>query len=140
MKEMICTSAGLVGSFIAGLFGGWDAGLTTLVICMAIDYATGLLCAGVFHKSQKSANGALESKACFKGLVRKCVILLLVLVAHRLDLALGASYVRDGVCIAFTVSEVISIAENAGLMGVPLPVVLERALEALKDKTSPKDR
>ena len=70
MKEMICTGAGLVGSFIAGLFGG-DAGLTTLVICMAIDYATGLLCAGVFHKSQKSANGALESKACFKGLVRK---------------------------------------------------------------------
>ena len=57
MKEMICTGAGLVGSFIAGLFGGWDAGLTTLVICMAIDYATGLLCAGVFHKSQKSANG-----------------------------------------------------------------------------------
>ena len=139
LKEMICTGAGLVGSFIAGLFGGWDAGLTTLVICMAIDYATGLLCAGVFHKSQKSANGALESKACFKGLVRKCVILLLVLVAHRLDLALGASYVRDGVCIAFTVSEVISIAENAGLMGVPLPAVLERALEALKDKANPKD-
>ena len=128
MKEMICTGAGLVGSFIAGLFGGWDAGLTTLVICMAIDYATGLLCAGVFHKSQKSANVAL--------LVRKCVILLLVLVAHRLDLALGASYVRDGVCIAFTVSEVISIAENAGLMGVPLPAVLERALEALKDKAN----
>ena len=120
MKEMICTGAGLVGSFIAGLFGGWDAGLTTLVICMAIDYA----------------NGALESKACFKGLVRKCVILLLVLVAHRLDLALGASYVRDGVCIAFTVSEVISIAENAGLVGVPLPAVLERALEALKDKAN----
>ena len=137
MKEMICTGAGLVGSFIAGLFGGWDAGLTTLVICMAIDYATGLLCAGVFHKSQKSANGALESKACFKGLVRKCVILLLV--AHRLDLALGASYVRDGVCIAFTVSEVISIAETAGLMGVPLPAVLERALEALKDKANPKE-
>ena len=136
MKEMICTGAGLVGSFIAGLFGGWDAGLTTMVICMAIDYATGLLCAGVFHKSQKSANGALESKACFKGLVRKCVVLLLVLVAHRLDLALGASYVRDGVCIAFTVSEIISIAENAGLMGVPLPAVLERALEALKDKAN----
>lgn len=62
--------------------------------------------------------------------------LLLLLVAHRLDLALGASYVRDGVCIAFTVSEVISIAENAGLMGVPLPAVLERALEALKDKAT----
>ena len=87
------------------------------------------------------------SASCVTGLVTvstavhwsvfgKCVILLLVLVAHRLDLALGASYVRDGVCIAFTVSEVISIAENAGLMGVPLPAVLERALEALKDKAN----
>ena len=54
-------------------------------------------------------------------------------------MTLGASYVRDGVCIAFTVSEIISIAENAGLMGVPLPAVLERALEALKDKANPKD-
>lgn len=103
-----------------------DALLTTIV--SAVQARLLLLLGG--------ASEVPESLACFKGLVRKCVILLLVLVAHRLDLALGASYVRDGVCIAFTVSEVISIAENAGLMGVPLPAVLERALEALKDKAN----
>ena len=49
MKEWICTAIGVVGSFIASLFGGWDAALATLVIFMAIDYITGLIVAGVFH-------------------------------------------------------------------------------------------
>ena len=51
MKEWICTAIGVVGSFIASLFGGWDAALATLVIFMAIDYVTGLIVAGVFHNS-----------------------------------------------------------------------------------------
>lgn len=134
MKEMICLASGIVGAAIASLFGGWTASLTTLVIFMAIDYATGLICAGVFHKSQKSPNGALESKACFKGLMRKGVILLIVLVAYRVDLMIGASYIRDAVCIAFVASEGISIIENAGLMGVPVPKVLTNAMDALTKK------
>lgn len=132
MKETICAVVGIVGAAIASMFGGWTASLTTLVIFMAIDYATGLLCAGVFHKSQKSASGALESKACFKGLVRKCVILLLVLVGYRLDLVLGVSYVKDAVCIAFIVSEGISIIENASLMGLNKVPVLQKALDILQ--------
>ena len=59
MKEGICSIIGLIGSFIASLFGGWDAALITLISFMAIDYITGLLVAGVFHKSQKTENGAL---------------------------------------------------------------------------------
>ena len=135
MKEMICAAAGVIGSAIASLFGGWTAGLTTLVIFMAVDYITGLICAGVFHKSQKSDTGALESNACFKGLIRKGVVLLVVLVAHRLDLLIGASYIRDAVCIAFSANELISIVENAGLMGVPVPRVLTKAIDVLKKKS-----
>ena len=134
MKETVCVLAGVVGSALAGLFGGWGAGLATLCIFMGVDYLTGLLCAGVFHRSKKSESGALESRACFKGLVRKGVVLLIVLVAHRLDLVIGMSYLRDAVCIAFTVSEAISIVENAGLMGVPIPPVLLKAIDALKDE------
>ena len=52
MKEWICTAIGVAGSFIASLFGGWDAALATLVIFMAIDYVTGLIVAGVFHSWQ----------------------------------------------------------------------------------------
>lgn len=125
---------GVIGAAITSLFGGWDAGLITLLIFMAVDYITGLLCAGVFHKSQKSDSGALESKACFKGLVRKCVILLIVLVAYRFDLIIGTNYIRDAVCIAFVVYEAISIVENAGLMGVPVPKALLNAIEVLKKK------
>lgn len=139
MKEMICLASGIVGAAIASLFGGWTASLTTLVIFMAIDYASGLICAGVFHKSQKSPNGALESKACFKGLVRKCMVLLLVLVGYRLDLMLGVSYVKDAVCIAFIVSEGISILENASLMGLNNVPVLQKTLDILQKGDSTKE-
>ena len=131
LKELICAAAGVAGAAIASLFGGWTASLTTLVIFMAVDYATGLICAGVFHKSRKSPNGALESKACFKGLMRKGVILLIVLVAYRVDLTIGSNYIRDAVCIAFMASEGISIIENAGLMGVPVPKTLTNAIDVL---------
>lgn len=81
MKNRICTAIGVVGSFIASLFGGWDAALVTLIMFMCIDYVSGLIVAGVFHKSQKSETGALESKAGWKGLCRKCMTLLFVLIA-----------------------------------------------------------
>lgn len=134
MKNTICAALGTIGSFIASLFGGWSASLTTLLIFMLIDYVTGLVVAGVFHKSPKTANGGLESKAGLKGLVRKCSVLLLVLVGFRLDLAIGTTYIRDGVCIAFMVNELISIVENAGLMGLPIPAVITNAIEVLTHK------
>lgn len=138
MKNTICATLGMIGSLIASLFGGWSASLTTLLIFMLIDYATGLVVAGVFHKSPKTVNGGLESKAGLKGLIRKCSVLLLVLVGFRLDLAIGTTYIRDGVCIAFMVNELISIVENAGLMGLPIPDVITNAIEVLTHKSETK--
>jgi len=134
MKSTICAALGVTGSLIASCFGGWSASLTTLLIFMLIDYVSGLIVAGVFHKSPKTKNGGLESKAGLKGLIRKCVVLALVLVGHRLDIAIGASYIRDAVCIAFMVNEAISIVENAGLMGLPIPKVITNAIEVLHNK------
>lgn len=134
MKTWVCTAAGVVGSGIAALFGGWDASLITLLIFMAIDYGSGLICAAVFKASPKSETGALESYACWKGLCRKCMILLFVLIGARLDLVMGISYIRDAVCIAFIASELISITENAGLMGIPLPAVINSAVDILTIK------
>lgn len=71
MKEGFCAGIGVVGGFIASLFGGWDAALITLVIFMGIDYFTGLIVAGVFHNSNKTENGSLESLAGWKGLWQK---------------------------------------------------------------------
>jgi len=134
MKNAICTAVGVVGGFIANLFGGWDAALTTLILAMAIDYASGLIVAGVFHKSKKSESGALESRAGWKGLCRKGMSLLIVLIGHRLDLAIGVAYIREALIIGFIANETISIVENAGLMGLPLPAVITKAIDVLTQK------
>ena len=134
MNKLYMTLTGIAGSLMASLFGGWTAALTTLLIFMGVDYITGIICAGVFHASQKTETGALESRAGWKGLCRKGMILLLVLVGHRLDLAMGANYIRDAVCIAFIANEAISIIENAGLMGLPIPAILTKAIDILKKK------
>lgn len=134
MKNMLCTAIGLVGSWLASLFGGWDAALSTLLIFMAVDYVTGLVVAGVFHRSKKTDTGKLESRAGWKGLCRKGVSLLIVLVAYRLDIVIGSAYIRDAVIIAFIANETISIIENAGLMGIPIPAVITKAIEILKSK------
>lgn len=133
MKNGICASVGMIGSMIASFFGGWSASLSTLIIFMAIDYASGLVTAGVFHRSNKTDTGTLESRAGFKGLCRKCMTLLFVLIGHRLDLAVGSNYIRDAVCIAFITNELISIVENAGLMGIAIPEVVTRAIDVLKN-------
>ena len=125
---------GIIGGSIASYLGGWDTALQTLLIFMAVDYITGLMVAGIFHKSDKTPGGGLESRAGFKGLCRKGVVLLIVLVACRLDLLTGTDFIRDSCVVAFVVNEAISIIENAGLMGVPIPAVITRALEALKAK------
>jgi len=59
--------------------------------------------------------------------------LLYVLIAARLDMVLGVEYIRNAVCIGFIANEVLSIVENAGLMGVPMPSMIKKAVDMLKD-------
>lgn len=140
MKEGICTGIGVVGSLIASAFGGWDAALITLILFMAIDYVSGLLVAGVFHNSKKTETGTLESRAGWKGLCRKGMTLLFVLIAYRLDLAIGVDYIRNAVIIGFMANELISIVENAGLMGLPLPAVISKAIDVLTKQAERNDK
>lgn len=135
MKNIFCAVSGAAGGLLAALFGGWDAAIVTLLIFMGIDYITGLTVAGVFHASKKSQNGSLESRAGWKGLCRKGVTLLIVLVATRLDLAVGAHYIRDATVIAFVANEAISIIENAGLMGIPIPEAVTKMIDVLKKQS-----
>ena len=135
VKNGVCTMVGVIGSLIASQFGGWDAALSTLILFMAVDYITGLVVAGVFHASPKSKDGALESRAGWKGLCRKGVTLLIVLVACRLDAVMATSFVRDAVVIGFICNETISIVENAGLMGLPIPAALTKAVDILKQRS-----
>lgn len=134
MKNAIVATCGAVGSFVAAALGGWDHAIITLISFMLIDYFTGWILAVVFKKSHKTETGGYSSAIGLKGLCKKVMILLLVCVANMLDKQIGANYIRDGVCIAFMANEAMSIIENAGLMGLPIPEWLIKALDVLQTK------
>ena len=140
VKIAICGGIGVVGSVIAEVFGGWDAAMITLVTLMIIDYIMGILVAAVWHNSPKSESGTLESRAGWKGLCRKGVILLIVLIAARLDILLSTSnIVRNAAIIGYSANELISVVENAGLMGVPIPSVIQKAIDVLQKEAEGED-
>lgn len=120
------------GAFVTALFGEWDGALLTLLLFMAADWLTGLTVAGVFHRSPKSRNGALESRIGLKGLCRKGAMLLVVLIAYRLDLMAGLHGVlRTAAIVALVCNEALSVLENVGLMGVEYPAIIDRVIRQL---------
>ena len=134
VKNGVLAALAAAGSWIANSMGGWDASMQVLVALMVADYLTGVLVAAVWHKSSKSSSGTLNSVAGFKGILKKCMILLLVWIGVLLDDATGANYIRMAVILFFIGNEGISLLENLGLMGVPFPAFLRLALEALRDQ------
>lgn len=134
IKNGVFAAAAATGGLIANALGGWDVLLEVLVGMMAADYLTGLLIAAIWRKSNKSESGALDSEASFKGLVRKCTILLLVYIAVGLDAAIGTHYIRSAVLIFYIGNEGLSLLENLCIMGIPHPGFLEDVLQVLKDR------
>ena len=134
MKETFCTLLGLFGSALCWAFGGWDTSLLALIICISVDYLSGSIVALVFHNSSKTESGAYNSAYGLKGLCKKGLMLLFVIVAVQADNLLGSDYVRDAVCIGFCSNEILSIVENLGLAGVPMPQAVVKALEQLQAK------
>lgn len=139
IKITICTVLGAAGAAIASLFGGWTEDMVTLIVVMSVDFFLGLLIAAVFNKSPKSDSGKVSSKSCFLGLCKKCTMLLFVLIAYRLDISLGTDYIKPAAVIAFIVNELISIVENAGIIGVPMPEIVTKAIDLLKNKKGGND-
>ena len=134
IKNGVLAAFAFIGSFVANALGGGDAAMLVLVALMVADYITGVLVAAVWHKSSKSSSGTLNSVAGFKGILKKCAILALVWIGVLLDNATGANYIRTAVVLFFIGNEGISLLENLGLMGVPYPAFLRKALEALHDQ------
>ena len=130
-RGIICAAIGAVGGAVSDILGSWTGDMTTLLIFMAVDFVMGLCVAGIFKNSNKSEGGAMDSRAGWKGLCRKGITWLIILVAHRLDVALGVGYVRTAAVIGFTANEALSIVENAGLMGIKLPKSVRRAIDVL---------
>ena len=139
-ENIMMVLSGILGATLSWMFGGFSTAFGVLIGCMAADYLCGLIVAGVFKNSPKSPSGALESRAGWKGLCRKGGTLAVVFLAAQLDkVVVGGSIVRDGVLIAYILNEAISITENIGLMGVPLPRPLVAAIDILKGKIESED-
>jgi len=135
IKNTILSFLAVAGSTIAWLLGGWNSALQALVIFMALDLVSGLAVALVFKKSTKTETGAAESNACFKGIIRKVAILIAVIFAVQLDQMMGSAQLcRTAVIFFFLGNEGLSIVENLGLMGVPMPQAVINALEVLRNK------
>jgi len=134
LRYGILTAGAGIGGAVSAAFGGFDGVLICLGAFMAIDYCTGLALALVWKKSPKTENGAAESQAAFKGLIRKVSEIFAVLIGARLDAVAGTVLFRDMIALFFIGSEGLSVLENFGLMGVPYPAFLKNALEALKKR------
>ena len=134
MKAMVCSVAGAIGGIICAALGGWDFSVKALLACMIIDYASGWAVAAGFHKSSKTSTGAYSSNISLKGLTRKAMMFAIVCVGNLMDGILGVNYLRDAIVIGFTVNEILSITENAGLMGLPLPKAVVKAMDVLANK------
>ena len=139
MKEMISFAVGAGAGVVSWLVGGFDTPILALVVCMAVDYVTGLIVAGVFHNSPKTTGGGLDSQAGWKGLARKFVTVLIVVVANLADVLTGQCCIRDAAVIGFCANECISILENAGRMGIRIPKALTQALEKLNQEEETHD-
>ena len=128
-----------IGGAIASFFTTMPPLVYILIGVMSIDYVTGLIC-GAMGKSKKTETGYLGSHEAWKGLLKKGVILLVVLLANLLDIAVskGAGITVEAVmgatCLWFIASEGLSILENVASMGVPVPKILIRMLEIMREK------
>jgi len=128
LKETIITAVAALGGAAAFLFGPWDALLIALLVAVTLDYTSGVAVA-VFEKK-------LSSQIGWKGLLKKAFILLLVCLAVVLDRLLEGSNgaVRAAVCLFYIANEGLSILENAGKLGLPLPAALKNTLAQLQNE------
>ena len=142
MEILQCTSARFdlltiitaLGAAVGAYWSNLDGMLQALIIAILIDYALGWIIAVVFKRSPKTESGGANSNIGFKGLCKKGVMLAIVYLGYVLDQAMGTSMVQMGVILAFLSNELLSIVENLGVMGVPYPTALKKAIDILQDK------
>ncbi|ODA18186.1 UNVERIFIED_ORG: Cph1 family holin [Anoxybacillus amylolyticus] len=127
-KPIPMVAVSLFGSFLSLFVGSVDSFVVILLALVIVDYLTGIAASAV--------EGKLSSQVGFRGIIRKLLIFVLVAASHLVDLAIGWNMhlIRDAIIFFYIANEFISIVENAGRAGVPIPSVLRKAIELLKDE------
>ncbi|WP_026486797.1 phage holin family protein [Caldanaerobius polysaccharolyticus] len=126
-ENIFKSACSIGGAFASYLFGGWSALLGVLLAFVITDYITGVMAAGI--------EGKLNSSVGWKGISRKVMIFVLVAMAHLVDTALGdTSVFRDATIFFYLANELLSIVENTGRIGLPVPDTIQKAVAILKGK------
>lgn len=132
-RYLYCSLVGVLSGIVVNFLGGWDSDMETLVLFMGVDFITGLIVAYLFCASPKTPDGHGSSLVCFKGLIRKCGILVAIGLLYRVDMQFNSTLLRSTSIIAFTMNEAISICENLDKMDVPLVNRLTGLFKGFRD-------
>lgn len=119
------------GGVVGYLTGEWSGPMYALLVLMAIDVVTGII-KGAMSKSEKTENHRLQSSVMFIGLLRKITCLLVVVAAHWMDIVFDITVIRDACVMCFIANELLSLIENCGAIGIPIPEKLRDCVEELK--------
>lgn len=133
MKNDIFCVIGITGSVLTGLIGGWDSAVQTLLMFMFIDLVLGVISALVFKRG-KRGEITLRSDVMIKGIFKKFAELVVVIIGCRLDILLNVNYVRDCSVIILCCNELLSIVELLGIIGVPMPDIVIKSIDILKER------
>lgn len=125
-------TTGCIGGFISYLVGGYTMALESLIIFMILDYVLAVANSLIFKTSPKTEDGKLSSRVSIIGIYKKCLMLIIVMVAHRIDLTFSINYVKDSVCTALIVNEIISILETYKSSGLKSPKILDTVISQIQ--------
>ena len=132
VKQVIYLVIGALTTGILKVIGEPTQDLKILLLLMVIDLIVGFTVSAVWHKSSKTKSGKVSSKVMFKGIVKKILTLVLVVVAYQIDILLSYDVIRHVAIIAFIVQEIISIIENIAITGIKAPDIITKALDVLE--------
>lgn len=132
IKNIVSVTVGTIGSLLINLIGNPTDDLMILLLLMIIDLITGTLVSAVWHKSSKTKSGKLSSRVMFKGVVKKALTLVIVVMAYQLDILLNINMIRYIVIIMLIIEEILSIIETITLTGLKVPAIITKALDVLE--------
>jgi toxin secretion/phage lysis holin len=128
MKQVAANSSfAFVGSAIGYFFGEWSQLLMLFFFVIIMDYITGVM-AAIIERNVSSAIG-------FKGLIKKFAMILVIALAYQLDKFTGQNVIMTGAIFFFIANELVSITENYGRIGLPLPPQVKNVIKILRDKS-----
>lgn len=132
LKNIVSVTAGTIGSLLINLIGKPTDDLMILLLLMIIDLITGTLVSAVWHKSSKTKSGKLSSRVMFKGIVKKVLTLVIVVIAYQLDILLNINMIRYIAIIMLIIEEILSIIETITIAGLKVPTIITKALDVLE--------